>query len=214
MKTFCKTATLALIVALAAVYALAQTPEATVLANLTEGQGTAPGNPYDWEGWSELDLIPGAALFDVSGKSTVLTLGFSAGSTVNIENMILYTTGRSGSTITALKKVTLDKKANPTINLTSTSTCPVQPVSTTNPCFVKLDAIKEALSPLSDYYFVVYFTSDDDNMSMRGAGSSGLQGALSGWQIDGDDTRIPVGGTVPVGYNGAAPIFLMNVTNE
>ena len=87
-------------------------------------------------------------------------------------------------------------------------------VSLANPCFVKLDAIKEALSPLDDYYFVIYFTSDSGNNAVRGAGSSGDQGALSGWLIDGDDTRIPVGGTIPVGYAGAAPVFLMYATNE
>jgi hypothetical protein len=192
-----------------------QAPQTTVvLSNVTEGQGTATGNNTDWEGWSELTLIPGASLFGVTTKSTVLYLGFSAGSTVNIANMMLYTTARSGNTVTAIKKVTLGTKANPTIDLTSTTVCPVQPVSVANPCFVKLDPIKMALSPLSDYYFVEYFTSDSNNVSMRGAGSSPLTGALSSWQIDGDDTRIPVGGTIPVGYNGQPPVFLMYITNE
>ena len=217
MKALGKLATFAVLVGLAASCALAENraPAATtVLANLTEGQGTVVGNPNDWEGWSELTLIPGAAIFEQTGKTTVLTLGFSAGSTVNIQNMILYTTARSSNIITATKKVTLGGKSNPTINLASTSVCPTQPVSVANPCFVKLDAIKEALSPLSDYYFVEYFTSDSGNNTMRGAGSSNVYGGLSGWQIDGDDTQIPVAGTIPVGNSGQAPIFTMYVTNE
>jgi len=222
MKTFCKLATFVLLVAVTGTCAWAQAsdegstkvPETTVLANLTEGQGAFPGNSTDWEGWSELTLIPGGAIFAQAGKTTVLRLGFSAGSTVNIANMVLYTTARSGSTVTATKKVTLGGKANPTIDLASTTVCPTQPVSVANPCFVKLDAIKEALSPLSDYYFVEYFTSDSNNVSMRGAGPSTLPGSLTAWQIDGDDTRIPVGGTIPVGYTGQPPVFLMYVTNE
>ena len=218
MKTLCKVATLTLLLVVTAVGALAQdearSHTTTVLANLTEGQGTVVGSTSDWEGWSELTLIPGGALFGVSTASTVITLGFSAGSTVNIQNMILYTTARSGSTITATKKVTLGGKSNPTISLSSTSVCPTQPVSLTNPCFVKLDAIKEALSPLNDYYFVEYFTSDSNNNSMRGAGASNFNNGLTGWQIDGDDTQIPVAGTIPVGYSGQAPIFTMYLTNE
>jgi len=222
MKTISKIATCAFLVVAMAACALAQVadqaqdvdPQATVLANVTEGQGTVAGNTSDWQGWSELTLIPGGALFGVTTKATVITLGFTAGSTVDIANMVIYTTNRSSNVITATKKVTLGAKANPSINLTSTSVCPVQPVSLTNPCFVKLDAIKMALSPLSDYYFVEYFQSDSNNVSMRGAGSSPLAGALSGWQIDGDDTRIPVKGTIPVGYLGASPVFTMYVTNE
>jgi len=50
---------------------------------------------------------------------------------------------------------------------------------------------------------------------MRRAGSPNDQaGALTGWQIDGSDGLIPVGGTIPVGNNGAAPLFLMYLTNE
>jgi hypothetical protein len=218
MNTISKLATFALLVMVMTACALAQAPaggpQVTVLSNLTEGQAAATGNASDWEGWSELDLIPGAALFGVTTKATVLTLGFSSGSTATVSNMVLYTTNRSSNLITATKKVTLGAKANPIINLASTSVCPVQPVSVANPCFVKLDAIKEALSPSSDYYFVIYFTSDSGNNAVRGAGSSSEPGALSGWLIDGDDTRIPVAGTIPVGYNGAAPVFLMYATNE
>jgi hypothetical protein len=207
------------ILAMAAIvaYSAAQSGQATVLSNMTEGQGYLPGNSSQWDGWSEIDLIPGGALFDVSTKTIVLTLGFSGGSTANIENMVLYTTARATNVVTNITKVTLDKKANPIIDLASSTTCPVQPVSTTNPCFVKLDPTKVTLSTLDDYYFVVYFTSDSSNETMRGAGSgasSVAQGALSGWQIDGDDSRIPLQGFIPEGYNGSAPVFLSYVTNE
>ena len=46
--------------------------------------------------------------------------------------MVFYTTARASNLITAFKKVTLGGKANPSINLASTSVCPVQPVSVTN----------------------------------------------------------------------------------
>jgi hypothetical protein len=217
MKKIFKLATFAFLVAAIAGCALAQTtvePPVAALANLTEGQGVATGDSHDWEGWSELTLIPGGGLLGTSPKSFVITLGFSAGSTVNVANMALYTTARASNLVTAVKKVTLGKKANPTIDLTSTANCPVQPVSVTNPCFIKTDAIKVTLSPLDDYYFVEYFTSDSNNNTVRGAGSSGFLGALSGWLIDGDDTRIPVGGTIPVGYTGQSPVFTMYITNE
>ena len=214
MKIFCKLAMCALVLAVMAGNSFAQDVPQTTLTNLTEGQGTALGNTNDWEGWSEIDLIPGGGLFGVTSKSTIATLGFSAGSVVDISNMVLYTTSRASNIITAVKKVTYTKKANPSIDLASTAVCPVQPVSLANPCFIKLDAIKVALSPLNDYYLVVYYTSDSNNNSMRGAGSSTLTGALSGWLIDGDDTRIPLGGTIPVGYTGAPPVFLMALTNE
>jgi len=221
MKTLCRFATFVLLLAVSATWLPAQATDTgetkptvtVVLANLIEGQGSLPGNTSDWEGWSELTLIPGAGMFAQTGKTTVLTLGFSAGSTVNIANMVLYTTARGSNNVTAVKKVTLGKKANPSINLLSTTVCPNQPVSVASPCFVALDSIAEALSPLNDYYFVEYFTSDSENQTMRGAGSASNQGALNAWQIDGDDTRIPVGGTIPVGYTAGSPIFLTYVTN-
>ncbi len=189
-------------------------PLTTALMNLTEGAAGAPGNNVDWEGWSEIDYIPGAALFGVDSKDSYLTIGFSAGSTVNIYSMVLYTTARANNVVTKVTKVTYLKKANPSIDLTSTSNCPNQPVSATNPCFIKLDKTAVEMLASNDYYFAIYFTSDSDNASMRGAGGSNQAGALMGWQIDGDDGLIPVGGTIPVGNEGDAPLFLMYLTNE
>jgi hypothetical protein len=189
-------------------------PLTTVLSNLTEGAAGAPGNSTDWEGWSEIDYIPGAALFGVDSTDSYLTIGFSAGSTVNITSMVLYTTARASNVVTKVTKVTYLKKANPVIDLTSTTNCPTQPVSATNPCLIKLDKAAVEMIATNDYYFAIYFTSDSGNNSMRGAGGSNQSGALMGWQIDGDDGLIPVGGTIPVGNQGAAPLFLMYLTNE
>lgn len=221
MKT--KIASFVLLLLVAAAFAVAQDdaesvpkvkPLTTALMNLTEGAAGAPGNSTDWEGWSEVDYIPGAALFGVDSTDSYLTLGFSAGSTVNINSMVVYTTARASNIVTKVTKVTYLKKASPAINLTSTSTCPTQPVSATNPCFIKLDKTAVEMIATNDYYFAIYFTSDSNNNSMRGAGGSNQSGALMGWQIDGDDGLIPVGGTIPVGNQGAAPLFLMYLTNE
>ncbi len=221
MKT--KIASFVLLLLVAAAFAVAQDdadsvrkakPLTTALMNLTEGAAGAPGNSTDWEGWSEVDYIPGAALFGVDSTDSYLTLGFSAGSTVNINSMVVYTTARASNIVTKVTKVTYLKKASPSIELTSTSKCPTQPVSATNPCFIKLDKIAVEMIATNDYYFAIYFTSDSENNSMRGAGGSNQSGALMGWQIDGDDGLIPVGGTIPVGNQGAAPLFLMYLTNE
>ncbi len=221
MKT--KIASFVLLLLVAAAFAVAQDdadsvrkakPLTTALMNLTEGAAGAPGNSTDWEGWSEVDYIPGAALFGVDSTDSYLTLGFSAGSTVNINSMVVYTTARASNIVTKVTKVTYLKKASPSIELTSTSNCPTQPVSATNPCFIKLDKIAVEMIATNDYYFAIYFTSDSENNSMRGAGGSNQSGALMGWQIDGDDGLIPVGGTIPVGNQGAAPLFLMYLTNE
>jgi hypothetical protein len=215
MKTFYKLATFALMMCLLAVGVLAQAPATTPLANLTEGQGaiSSSGNP-SWDGLSELVLIPGAALMGASSTTTALYLGFTGGSTADIDNMVLYTTARNGSTITATRKLTLGGVSDPSINLTSTSICPVQPVSATSPCIVRLDTIKAALSPLDDYYFVVYFTLDTNNEKISGAGISVDPGSLSGWYLYGDQTRIGKDGAVPTGYSAQGPFFLLYVTNQ
>jgi hypothetical protein len=227
MKNIGKFATLALMLVVMAAFAVAQdrastgteprvsTRTTTVLSNLTEGAPAVPGNGSDWEGWSEIDYIPGASLFGVTTKDSYFTLGFSGGSTVDINSMVLYTTARGSNVVTKVTKLTYLSKANPSINLTSTSNCPVQPVSAANPCFIKLTKAAIELIPTNDYYFAIYFTSDSNNNSMRGAGSTSDQaGAITSWQIDGSDGLIPVGGTVPVGDGGGAPLFLMYLTNE
>ncbi|MGB8011052.1 MAG: hypothetical protein WCF68_05525 [Terriglobales bacterium] len=217
MKTFCKIATLTLMAVLAA-SALAQTaaPDVTPLANLTEGQGTiASSGGQAWDGISEFVLIPGASLMGASSTTTALYIGFTGGSEADIGNMVLYEVPRNGSTVLKAQKVTLGGSSTPSIVLTDTATCPVQPVSVTNPCIVRLDTVKLALSPLYDFYFTIYFTLDTNNEKISGVGQTSSPGALSGWSLYGDQTRIGVKGALPTNENAdSAPFFLAYITNQ
>jgi hypothetical protein len=215
MKAFYKLATFALMMSVVVACASAQTAETAALANLTEGQGViaSNGNPQ-WDGISEIVLIPGSSLMGAASTTTALYLGFTGGSTVDIDNMVLYTTPRNGSMITATKKLTLNKLSDPSIDLTNKTVCPVQPVSVTNPCIVRLDSIKATLSPLDDYYFVVYFTLDTNNEKISGIGGSIDPGSLTGWALYGDQTRIGKEGALPSGNAGVGPYFLLYVTNQ
>jgi len=213
MKNFCRLATLALALCVIATNAVAQAP-ATVLSNLVEGVGPMAGGTTSWAGLSELDLIPGSSLLGVKSTSAFLYIGFYGGNTVDIGNMVLYKTARNGTTVLSGKKVTLGGVSNPGINLTSTSVCPVQPVSIANPCIIKLDAVKGALSSLNDYYFTIFFTNDGNNASVLGIGNMSAQGSLSGYTVVGDETRIKTKGALPQGYVGGAPYFLMYVANQ
>lgn len=212
MKTFCRLAACALMTCMVATLALAQAP-ATTLSNLAEGVGSINAGSGNWANFSEIVLIPGSAIFGVKGSSTVLTLAFTAGSTVDIGNMVLYKSARSGNTNLGTKKVLLGGVSNPSINLTKTSVCPVQPVSSTNPCLIKLDPVKLALSPLNDYWFVVYFANDSNNTTML-PGYSTEQGSLSGFFMTGDETRIKSKGALPTGNGNATPYFLVSLTNQ
>jgi hypothetical protein len=88
-------------------------------------------------------------------------------------------------------------------------------VSVTNPCIVRLDTLKLTLSPLDDYYFVVYFTLDTNNETVSGVGQTTSPGALSGWYLYGDQTRIEVDGALPTNEDaGQAPFFLAYIANE
>jgi hypothetical protein len=218
MKSFYKVATLTVVMAVLAASALAQekTPATAALANLAEGQATiaSSGNP-SWDGLSEFVLIPGASLMGASSTTTALYLGFTGGSEADIGNMVLYEVPRNGSTVIKVTKVELGGTQSPSIVLTNTSTCPVQPVSVTNPCIVRLDTVKLALSPLYDYYFTIYFTLDTNNEQIKGVGQTALPGALSGWYLYGDQTRIGVKGALPTNENSdQPPFFLAYVTNE
>src|ERR1700683_5084478 len=120
MKTFYKLATFVLTMTAltASVFAQEPAPAATVLVNLTEGQGTiaSSGNP-SWDGLSELVLIPGASLIGASSTTTALYIGFTGGSEADIGNMVLYETPRNGSTVLKVTKVLLGGSASPSINL-------------------------------------------------------------------------------------------------
>jgi hypothetical protein len=217
MKTFYKLATMTLMMTVLAAGAFAQKqPPAAALANLTEGQGTIIGSGSQaWDGLSEFVLIPGASLMGASSTTTALYIGFTGGSEADIGNMVLYEVPRNGSTVIKVEKVTLGATSSPSINLTSTSVCPIQPISATNPCIVRLDTVKLALTPLDDYYFTIYFTLDTNNEHISGLGQTGSQGALSGWFLYGDQTRIGVKGAIPTNENSdQPPFFLAYVTNQ
>lgn len=213
MNRFCRFATFALVLCMATASAVAQEPAAQ-LSNLAAGVGDITSQTLNWAGYSELVLIPGSELFNVKSTASYLRIGFTAPTTVDIGNMVLYVTARNSTTVTGTKKVKLGGISNPSINLASTSVCPVQPVSATNPCIIKLDAVTGALSPLDDYYFTIYFMNDSNNQSVSSAGPASSEGGLSGYYMSGDETRIKKKGTLPTGYNAQPPHFLLYVTNE
>jgi hypothetical protein len=191
MKTICKFATLSLVTSVFASLCPAQAPRNLVAG--VSGQVTSDAN---WAGNSALSLIPGAALFPITSTNTVLYLGFTAGSTADVGNMVIYTTKRASTKITKVTPVTLGGVSNPSIDLASTSVCPVPP-STTNPCTIRLDPTVLSLSPLADYYFVVFFTNDTNNKTVGGADPGNTRSSLSGLTIVGDETRLKVGQAVP-----------------
>ena len=216
MKNFFRLATLAVVLGLVAASAVAQDSIAppVVLSNISEGTGTISNGVTSWAGVSELVLIPGPGLLPVKSANNFLYLGFYGGSTVDIGHMVLYKTARNSNVVLTIKPVKLGAVLNPSINLTSTSVCPVQPVSLTNPCIVKLDVVKGALSPLNDYYLAMYFTNDSNNTGGVFGAVSPNPGGLSGYSVAGDQTRIKKLGALPPGLTGAAPYFLMWVANQ
>lgn len=219
MKTVCKIATLTLMTLAITAYGFSQKPAKqqpeTTTQNLVRGV-LAPflGN-NQWAGYSLLNEIPGSALYPVASSTAVFYWGFSTGTTADISNMVLYTTAHGSLTITAVTPVTLGGISNPSINLSNTSICPVQPLSITNPCIVKFDPVSMALSPASDYYLTVYFANDTNNQSIGGIQPSGLSGSLSSSFFGStDSTHYTVGQSLPSGTNGRTPYFLMYVMNN
>jgi hypothetical protein len=169
----------------------------------------------NWAGLSALNLIAGTSIMPVAGTQTVLYIAFTAGSTADIGNMVLYaTTARSGFTVASTTKVTLGGVSNPTINLTNTSVCPTQPVSTAHPCVVRLDAINLVLSPLVDYYFVAYFLNDSNNQAVSAAVPAVRTSTLTGGLDNADDTQLTAGQTLPTTTNSGKPYFLVAVMNQ
>jgi hypothetical protein len=183
--------------------------------NLVRGVVGPVGSNASWSNFSALSLIPGAALIPITSTNTVFYLGFTAGTTVDISNMVLYTTPRGSLTISAVTPVQLGGISNPSINLANPSVCPVQEISNFNPCIVRLDPTKIVLSALSDYYLVVFFTANDSNNGAVAATSPTFRlSSLMGWDTSGDVTHISVGGSIPAGNGGNQPFFLMYVMNN
>ncbi|MGA2965939.1 MAG: hypothetical protein ABSD64_06985 [Terriglobales bacterium] len=219
MKTVCKFATLTLMMLAVTVFGFSQksiSPRPlTTTQNLVRGAIGPLSNSANWPNYSVLNLIPGSALFPVTSSTTVFYFGFTAGTEADIGNIVLYTTPRGRLTISAATPVTLGSVSNPSIILSNTSVCPVQPPSAANPCVVRFDPLSLALSPASDYYLVVYFANDTNNGTMGGAQPSlGIaDSSLSSWYMGGDESHLTVGQSIPAGGR-AQPIFLMYVMNN
>ena len=129
--------------------------------------------------------------------------------------MVLYTTARGSSTITAVTPITLGGISNPSIDLASPSVCPVVEISDFNPCIVRLDPTTITLSALSDYYLVVYFTPSDPNNSAIGLTTPSFgQSSLRGTYQSGDDSRFSVGGSIPSTPFSNQPYSLMYVMTD
>src|SRR5271169_6261413 len=164
---FTTAATLMFVLAFAglASTAVAQKRPAVPPINLVAGVGGPVSSSNQWENYSALNLIAGAFIFPAVAqvKTTVLYIGFTAGTEADIGNMVLYTTNRGNNKIKAVTPVKLKGVSNPIISLTNKKTCPTQPISVSNPCVIRLDPITLTPSTLSDYYFVVYFVENTNN---------------------------------------------------
>jgi len=213
MKTVYKFAVLILTTLAVTACGLAQDgPKVTAPLNLERGVIGPVGGNSSWAGYSALNVIPGAGLIPSTSKTTAFYLGFTGGSTADISKIVLYATARNSSTITAVTPVTYGGISNPSIKLSTTTVCAVQPISIGSPCIVRLDPLTMTLSALSDYYLVVYFTANDsNNNSLSAAVGQNYISSLSGWYMPSDQTQLTVGQSIPAGSAGHPPNFLMYV---
>jgi hypothetical protein len=194
MKTILKFATLTLTMFVVSVCGFS----ASKAENLERGIVGPVSANTSWSGYSVVEQIPGAGLIPVTSTTTVFYLGFTAGTEADISGMVLYTTPRGGTTISAVTPVKLGGVSNPSIDLASTSVCPVAEISAFNPCIVRLDPTTITLSALNDYYLVVYFTASDSNDEALGVTApSWAQTSLRGTYISGNETQLSVGGSIP-----------------
>jgi hypothetical protein len=184
--------------------------------NLVRGIVGPVTSNVSWSGYSTFALIPGAGLIPVTSSTTVFYLGFTAGTQVDINTMVLYTTPRGSLTISAVTPIKLGGVSNPSIDLANPTVCPVVEISAFNPCIVRLDPTTITLSALSDYYLVVYFTASDGNDQSVGLTTPSFsQSSLRGSYQSGDDSRLSVGGTIPTNLGfSAQPYMLMYVMTD
>jgi len=216
VKSVCRYAALLCLLAALSALAFSQNPvdPAATTQNLVRGVVGPLGNSGSWANYSLLNEIPGSGLFPISSSNTVFYFGFTAGTTADISNIVLYTTARGSQKITAVTPVKLGGVSNPSINLSSTSVCPVQPLSSTNPCIVKFDPLAVTLSPASDYYLVLFFANDSNNAAIGGAYPNGTGASFSGAYVSGtDETHLAVGQSIPVVTSNHS-FFLMYVMNN
>jgi hypothetical protein len=217
MKTVCRFATLTLMLFAVTVCGFSQRvtagKPATSTQNLVRGVIGPAGNNSQWANYSVFNLVPGSALYPITSSTTVFYFGFTAGTTADIFNMVVYTTPRASLTISAVTPVKLGGISNPNIQLSNTSVCPVAPSQTT-PCIVRFDPTTLALSPASDYYFAVYYPNDTNNANIAGTQPNPNQSSLAGTYFGGADyTHLTVGQSIP-GAANHGPTFLMYVMNN
>jgi hypothetical protein len=196
--------------------AVAQHRPAAPPINLVAGVGGPVSSSNQWANFSALNLIAGAFIFPAVAqvKTTFLYIGVTAGTEADIGNMVLYSTKRGNSKITAVTPVKLKGVSNPIISLTNKRVCPTQPISTSNPCVIRLDPITLTPSTLSDYYFVMYFTNNSNNSTVGAANAQYPITSLTGWYLGGDQTQLKVGNPIPSGYSGSHPFFLLYVMSN
>jgi hypothetical protein len=196
--------------------AVAQKRPAAAPINLVAGVGGPVSSSNQWENYSALNLIAGAFIFPAVAqvKTTALYIGFTGGTEADLGNMVLYTTKRGNSKITAVTPVKLKGVSNPIISLTNKKVCPTQPISVSNPCVIRLDPMTLTLSTLSDYYFVMYFASNTNNETVGAANAQYPITSLTGWFSSGDQSQLKVGASVPSGYSGSHPYFLLYVMSN
>jgi hypothetical protein len=196
--------------------AVAEQRPATAPINLVAGVGGPVSSSNQWSDYSALNLIAGAFIFPAVAtvKTTVLYIGFTAGTEADIGNMVLYTTKRGSSKITAVTPVKLKGVSDPIISLTNKKVCPSQPISVTSPCVVRLDPMTLNLSTLSDYYFVMFLSTSNNNATVGAANAQYPITSLTGWYSSGDQTRLTVGSSIPSGYSGSHPYFLLYVMSN
>jgi hypothetical protein len=184
--------------------AFAQNPQ-----NLVAGVGAVITN-YSWANWTAMNRISGSSLI-ASSPTTRFYIGFTAGTTADISNMVLYTTARGQRVITAVTPVTLNGASNPSITLIDT--CNYE-ISNFAVCIVPLDTLSVSLSPLNDYYLAIYFTNDSNNNILGVAKQEFPTSSLMGSDLLGNGTTLTVGQGVPVGNNNGVPHLLMYVQNQ
>jgi hypothetical protein len=196
--------------------AVAQQRPAAPPINLVAGVGGPVSSSNQWEDYSALNLIAGAFIFPAvaSVKTTVLYIGFTGGTEADIGNMVIYSTKRGSSKIAKVIPVKLKGVSNPTISLTDKKVCPSQPLSTSNPCVIRLDPITLTPSTLADYYFVMYFANNSNNETVGAANAQYPITSLTGWFSRGDQTQLAVGSSIPSGYTGSHPYFLLYVMSN
>jgi hypothetical protein len=141
----------------------------------------------------------------------VAGVGGPVSQNTNWEN---YSALRGNYNLTAGIPVKLTGVSDPIISLTNNKVCPTQPISVANPCVVRLDPITLTPSTLSDYYFVVYYADDANNASVGAANLQFPITSLTGWFLTGDQSRLAVGDSIPAGYNGSHPYFLLYVMSN